>query len=131
MSDDISEECVIYAAQKCLLPPTEVKIWFDHLLQIQKTRKTGAEKAAATRCRKQEQPRADNARAAERGRPDHQDSEQDNTVTFCGVCCEVYAEVTDEPEDWIQCDSCLKWFHFECANIDPKSVPEQFVCDSC
>ena len=46
-------------------------------------------------------------------------------MTFCGVCCEVYAVITDEPEIWIQCDSCLKWFHFECADIDPKSVPEQ------
>ena len=43
---DISEECVLAAAQKCLLPPAEVKIWFDHL---QKNRKRGAEKAAATR----------------------------------------------------------------------------------
>ena len=45
------------------------------------------------------------------------------------VSYDVYAEITDEPQDWIHCDSCLKWFYFECANIDPKSVPEQFVCD--
>lgn len=136
LSDDISEECVLAAAKKCLLPPAEVKIWFDHLLQIQKNRKRGAEKAAATRRQKKEQVRADKARAADRDNPEpehqvRQTSEPDSNLTFCGVCCEVYAEVTDEPEDWIQCDICLKWFHFVCASVDPKSVPEHFVCVSC
>ena len=103
------------AAKKCLLPPTEVKSGSTIYYRSERTER-GAEKAAATRRHRQEQARADKA-AAERDIPDNQDSEQDNNLTFCGVCCEVYAEVRDEPEDRIQCESCLKWFHFECASM--------------
>ena len=44
------------------------------------------------------------------------------------VCHELYVEVTKEPEDWIQCDTCSTWFHLECINIDPELVPGQFYC---
>jgi len=35
----VSEECIHEVAKKCLLPPFEVRIWFEHLEQIQKNRK--------------------------------------------------------------------------------------------
>jgi len=36
-------------ARKCLLPPTEVSFWIEHLQQVRKNRKRGAAKAVATR----------------------------------------------------------------------------------
>ena len=53
-----SEEYILQTARECLLSPAEVRIWFDHLTQIRKNRKRGAEKAAATRRRKREQANA-------------------------------------------------------------------------
>ena len=44
LSDDISEECVIDAAKKCLLPPSEVKIWFDTYYRYKRTEKEGQRK---------------------------------------------------------------------------------------
>ena len=36
-------------ADKCLLPPDEVKLWLQHLQQVAGNRKKGAEKAKVTR----------------------------------------------------------------------------------
>ncbi|MEQ2292149.1 hypothetical protein AMECASPLE_020097 [Ameca splendens] len=27
--------------------------------------------------------------------------------------------------DWIQCDSCIRWYHLQCMNMDPAEVPER------
>ena len=44
-----SEDFITEIAQKTLLPKEKVNLWFDHLTEIKRNRKRGAEKAAATR----------------------------------------------------------------------------------
>ena len=41
-------------AKTCLLPLSKVKIWLDHLKQVDHNRKIGAEKAKATQEKKKE-----------------------------------------------------------------------------
>ena len=45
---------------------------------------------------------------------------KDHAVWYCGTCTR---SITDETEDSIVCESCLMWYHFECASIrsNPKS----------
>lgn len=40
---------------------------------------------------------------------------------------EEYLSLTDEVQNWIGCDSCSGWFHFECVGINLESLPENFV----
>ena len=94
-------------AKEVLLPPDEVKIWFDHLEEVARNRKRGAIKAAITRQQKK------------------------SGLYYCGVCQLPYKDITDEVEDWIECDSCSKWFHYQCVGITSQDVPEQFLCTTC
>ena len=48
-------------AGQSLLPTEEVRIWFDHLAEVQRNRKRGAQKAAATRRLKKQQATAQQA----------------------------------------------------------------------
>ena len=57
--------------------------------------------------------------------------ENENVETKCGVCNEEYEEKTVEEEVWIQCDSCLLWFHTHCVSIKPDAIPDTFLCGSC
>ena len=83
-------------------------MWFDHLKTIQDNRKRGAEKAAMTRRLK-------------KAKEKH---------FFC-ICGEEYLDLTDEVQNWIGCDSCANWFHFDCVGVDPNSLPERYVCSQC
>ena len=38
---------------------------------------------------------------------------------------------TDEIQDWIGCDSCNLWFHYECVGVDPGAIPNEFVYTHC
>ena len=118
-------------AKKCLLPPFEVRIWFEHLEQIQKNRKRGAEKAAETRRRKKAAAMQAAMQAAKQAAPEQSDEADEET--FCGVCEQLYAELTEENENWIQCDICPTWYHFECVGIHTTSLPENYVflCKDC
>ena len=49
---DPSDTDIRKQAKATLLPPEEVKIWFEHLQTISRNRKRGAEKAAAMRRQK-------------------------------------------------------------------------------
>ena len=42
-----------------------------------------------------------------------------NPAWYCGRCT---CPINDENEDSVQCDSCLVWFHFKCANL--KTAPK-------
>ena len=92
-------------SKSTLLPPEEVQIWLEHLRTIQQNRKRGAEKAAATRRRKEKH-------------------------YFC-ICGEEYIDVTDEVQHWIGCEQCNSWFHCQCVGIQPESIPDVFVCNKC
>ena len=98
------------AAKVTLLPPGEVEIWFQHLLTVQQNRKRGAEKAAATRRQKRGQ----------------------TTVTvFRCLCGKAYEEETDTVEQWIECEQCKNWFHFDCVGVNSADIPEHFFCTNC
>ena len=50
-------------------------------------------------------------------------------VWFCGVCKGEYKEQTDVEENWIDCDNCNSWFHWEC--VDLVDEPLEFLCFKC
>ena len=100
-----SDDCIRAVAKQVLLPTEEVEMWFEHLATVQRNRKRGAEKAAATRRKRREQ------------------------TCKCGICGQLYEEITEEVQNWIACDKCKRWFHFECVGIH--SSPENFICSLC
>ena len=51
-----------------------------------------------------------------------------NLVWYCGVCAK---EINDETEDSIKCDSCLIWFHFQCACIKKCPKVKEWFCRHC
>ena len=96
-------------AKQVLLPPSEVRIWTNHLKTVAENRKNGAVKAAETRRSRQKQAATN--------------KEQ------CGVCGDMYEEETEEVQYWIACDSCNQWYHWQCVNITTE--PTSFVCVNC
>lgn len=52
--------------------------------------------------------------AAKQAAPEQSDEADEET--FCGVCEQLYAELTEENENWIR-DICPTWYHFECVGI--------------
>lgn len=86
LSNGNSEESL---AKRTLLSVSEVNIWIDHLLKVQRNRKEGAAKAARKR----------------------------KKVYKCGICKSQYEEKTNKSEMWIGCDECDSWFHWTCIGI--------------
>ena len=101
------------------MPPTvtteEVHWYIEHLETVQKNRKKGARKAAETRPRKKQQKsQGDREKSVKRG-----------------VCSKDWQEETEEVEDWIQCEMCEEWYHWQCQTIFGSVAPEEFVCTKC
>jgi len=118
-------------ASRCLLPTEEVRIWLNHLNEVQKNRR-GAEKAAATRKLKKQQKEAQMmACGMQQGAQLGTVEEGTSDEAHCGVCGDMCVEITDEIEQWIACDSCGVWFHFSCVQINPAYVPDEFICSEC
>ena len=105
-------QCV---AEKTLLPVSEIWLWLEHLQTVDTNQKRGATKAALAR-KKGESIEATHVLEPE---------------TKCGVCQAVFQEETEEEELWVGCESCVKWFHAVCVNIDLQCVPEEFYCQFC
>ena len=99
-------------AKQCLLPTEEVKIWVEHLSQVQRNRQRGAQKAAATRKQK---------KAAQKS--------LSVTAVLCAVCGEPYEEFTEDVQKWICCEKCDRWLHFNCAGI--VTEPDTYICHKC
>ena len=111
MPDDQMKEL----ARKVLLPTEEVRWYIEHLETVQENRKKGARKAAETRARKKQQK---------------SQGDCENSIK-CGVCSKDWQVETEEVEDWIQCEKCEKWYHWQCQNIFGSVAPEEFVCTKC
>ena len=109
-----SEQQLEAISRQVLLPCAEVKMWLDHLSTVQQNRKRGAAKAAETRKRKAQQTGLLSEAQNDR----------------CGVCGEEYEE-TPEEELWIECSTCMLWFHADCVGINPSKIPEVFICHCC
>ena len=45
----------------------------------------------------------------------------------CGVCSKDWQEETEEVEDWIQCEMCEEWYHWQCQNIFGSVAPKGFA----
>lgn len=48
------------------------------------------------------------------------------TTSTSAVCKKRYIEETKKVENWIQCEKCNVWFHFNCVGIVIK--PDNFTC---
>ena len=70
------------AAKKCLIPPADVRMWFDHLAK--RNRKGGAEKDAETRLRRK--ATAKEAEATQAAKQTETEATQACEETSCGVC---------------------------------------------
>ena len=42
----------------------------------------------------------------------------------CGEC-------TKEVDEGVACDKCDKWFHFDCAEVDPEILADEWYCRAC
>lgn len=115
-----TDEMLQTIAEETLLPITEVQLWLEHLNTIFVNRKRGATKAALSR--KQRSRGEVNA---------HTQEAETREVYRCGVCKAVFQEETEEEELWVGCESCDRWFHAVCVNIDLQSVPEEYICQFC
>ena len=120
-----SEQQLKAISQEVLLPCAEVEMWLEHLSTVQQNRKRGAAKAAATRRKKKAEP----VKQAEKRLLTTADNQ--NESCKCGVCDEEYEEETLEEELWIECNSCLSWFHGDCVGVFSTNIPEVFVCNFC
>ena len=57
-------------------------------------------------------------------------SSSTDSTCYCGQCGKEYEEETDEPELWVACDLCDKWYHARCEHLS--SVPEgSYLCIVC
>ena len=89
-----SEEYILQTTRECLLSLTEVRIWFENLTQIWKNRKRGAKRQLPHIIESEGQ-------VPTRTQPNTQEqanTHEEITMTFCGVCHELYVEVTEELE---------------------------------
>jgi len=83
-------------------------------LEVYSNRQRGAAKAAETRKKRcTEQLQACNT----------------SFTWFCGVCKGQYKDETDIEENWIGCENCDSWFHWECVNLVDE--PLEYVCSKC
>ena len=92
LTEEPTPEFIEGLARKCLLPPSEVSFWIEHLQQVQKNRRRGAAKAAITR---QNRKQTQNMETSE---------DLTSEAVFCGVCGDLYEQLTDEVENWVGCD---------------------------
>ena len=52
-----------------------------------------------------------------------------NPAWYCGRL--VHMPINDANEDSVQCDSCLVWFHFKCANLKTAPKCKNWFCRWC
>ena len=113
-----SNDDLVTVARECLLPVTEVSLWLEHLSTIDRNRKRGAVKAAASRKLKKTEPKRCRVE-----KPQHKQSQYDQSQDqqpqddqpqdqqpqdyYCGACEGLYRD--SEDEYWIGCDGCLGW----------------------
>ncbi len=95
-------------------------MWLNHLKTVQDNRIKGAKKAAATRKRK---------------KIDHIDKDTEtNHEEVCHACRldeppPNDGELAIETVLWIGCETCSRWFHTLCVNIE--TLPDEWHCPDC
>lgn len=109
-----SDDDIEQVAKRCLLPVSEVSLWINHLQTVDRNRKRGAAKAAASRKSKKN--------------PAPSTTPQEEEY-YCGVCEGLYG--ASEDEYWIACDGCDNWFHGDCVHVTKETEPDEFFCSKC
>lgn len=119
-----TDEVIKATAEKVLLKPEDVKIWFQHLQVVEDNRKMGAKKAAATR-----KAKAKNKEIREKTteRDILRDSDDDEV---CNICYSFNPpHDADQNFDWVACDSCALWYHTCCVNFENSTAV--WLCNIC
>ncbi len=117
----VPDEAIVQELSKqVLLPVDEVIMWLNHLKTVKNNRIKGAKKAAATRKRK---------------KIDHIDKDTEtNHEEVCHACRldeppPNDGELAIETVLWIGCETCSRWFHTLCVNIE--TLPDEWHCPDC
>ena len=119
------------AAKKVLLPPQECEIWLKHLQTILDNRRRGAKKAAETR-RAKRNVTTTASHVEKNIESETINSGETEEECFCGDCGQAYEEETAEPEIWIECTLCNRWFHCTCEKLtSPPSAEATYICLKC
>ena len=125
----ISEQTLKDTSCKVLLPLEECRMWLNHLQTVSENRRRGARKAAETRRGKKSQK--SNFQATSISQSDLTPTQEADGVTeewFCGVCEGKYIDQTEEPEFWICCEQCDKWYHADCEGLSSLPPEEDSYC---
>lgn len=111
----------------------------DHLLDEQKKKEALGEKrslklknaSAVNGKRRGENEKPSTSKNTKRGKNKHlADKESDvEEDVECFMCSDTFSR-SPEGEGWVQCSSCKKWAHDECAGIEDNDC-DLYTCDYC
>jgi hypothetical protein len=100
-------------------------------IELLKTEKKKAEKEkrkaerSSNRLVKKQKFVASEAKVSQVGGPQYSASTLKDCKIRCPACDDLYSHPPEE--DWIQCSTCLEWWHEICSNFEGG----RFVCDYC
>lgn len=109
------------AAEKALLNTDDTRIWLQHLQTVLENRKRGAAKAAVTR-------QAKKATITVQSVPSTTSA---GSNYHCGKCGKEFIDETDQPELWIGCDMCDRWYCSTCEGLNSPPDVNTYICSMC
>jgi hypothetical protein len=56
---------------------------------------------------------------------------QQGMKSCCGICSDDEDPINDAGREWIECETCKQWFHWDCLGIVNEEENKVFDCDLC
>ena len=97
-------------------------------------KKTKKKQAKGSRKRKDSQAESSYSEVDDSGNAGTTTEEEEIDTNICSMC---QAEYNDQPDEWIGCSSCERWFHKFCIHIDVTGYSDKeiealdFICEFC
>jgi len=111
------ESVIKETAKEVCLKLDEVRIWFQHLYQVQKNRMKGAQKRKKTNLKKAIKE------------PDVEAEAEPEVL--CLMCDEIDPpDYSNSDVHWVCCDGCFKWCHTFCCGTS-NITEESWLCIQC